>query len=635
MSFLTPLAFLGFLLFIPVILLYLLKQKRRRVIVSTLMFWDEILRDEHSVASITKLRKILSLLLQLLVLLLLILALAQPILAKDTLGARRIVILLDTSASMLTDESGQTRFALAQAKAREVITGMASGDTAMLVSVGAHQETVMPFTSSRRTLQEALDGISAGHGGTNFADAFAFLKQLPPDERETWVYVIGDGAFDSVPFEGNEKMRFAYLPVGQAKDNVGITAFQVRPLPALPRDFEIMFTIANESDAEVSLPFEVHVADSLVDADEITVPARGIVNHSLRQFSATGGAVKLVADWDDAFQLDNTAYAVLPPAVVAPVALVTEGNYFFESALMTDDAIKLESMTPTQYAEKAATLEAKVIIFDGWVPDALPDRHTIYVGKWPESLGITASGDLSEPIITEWDQEHPVNRHLQLTNISIEAGQRLAAPETFTPLIQSFENPLVLLDESKPAMTMVVGFNTASSDLPLRVAFPILVSNTIRYMTGGSDQDAWQAPEMGAVLGPEDIAQYAGESKITSVIAPGEALEQEADEAPDQEVEVAPAAAPAALASVSVDRAGIYSGVTEAGDTIPLFAANLNNRREANIAVSEGLPVKSDKPLQEITDGFRIGAAPWRLLAVSALALLVLEWGLFHRRWVE
>ena len=235
MSFLTPLAFLGFLLFIPVILLYLLKQRRRRIVVSTLMFWDEILRDEHSVASITKLRKILSLLLQLLVLSLLILALAQPILAKDTLGARRVVILLDTSASMLTSESSQSRFALAQANARDVITGMASGDTAMLVSVGAHPETVMPFTSSRRTLREALDGVTAGHGGTNFGDAFALLKQLPPDERETWVYVISDGAFDAVPFDGDDKMRFAYLPVGEATDNVGITAFQVRPLPALPR----------------------------------------------------------------------------------------------------------------------------------------------------------------------------------------------------------------------------------------------------------------------------------------------------------------------------------------------------------------------------------------------------------------
>lgn len=633
MSFLTPLAFLGFLLFIPVILLYLLKQRRRRIVVSTLMFWDEILRDEHSVASITKLRKILSLLLQLLVLLLLILALAQPILAKDTLGARRVVILLDTSASMLTSESSQSRFALAQAKARDVITGMASGDTAMLVSVGAHPETVMPFTSSRRTLQEALDGVMAGHGGTNFTDAFALLKQLPPDERETWVYVISDGAFDTVSFEGDEKMRFAYLPVGEAKDNVGITAFQVRPLPALPRDFEIMFTIANETDADITLPFEVHVADSLVDADELTVPARGTINHSLRQFSATGGAVTLVADWQDAFPLDNTAYAVLPAAVTVPVALVTEGNYFIESALQTDDAIQLESMTPAQYVEKAATLESKVIIFDGWVPEVLPTRHAIYVGKWPESLGITSAGNLSEPIITEWDQEHPVNRHLQLTNISIEAGQRLTAPETFTPLIQSFENPLVLLDESKPVMTMVVGFNTTASDLPLRVAFPILVSNTIRYMTGGTDQDAWQAPAIGAVLGPVDLAKYMGEAKITRVLAPGETLAQETPEAGADPAEATPP--PALPTSVPVDSAGIYSGVTETGETIPLFAANLNNRREANIAVSQGLPVKSEKPLQEITDGFRVGAAPWRLLAVAALALLFVEWGLFHRRWVE
>lgn len=629
MSFLTPLAFLGFLLFIPVILLYLLKQRRRRIVVSTLMFWDDILRDEHSVASITKLRKILSLLLQLLVLFLLILSLAQPILAKDTLGARRVVILLDTSASMLTDESGVTRFAQAQKNVRDVITGMASGDTAMLVAVGAHAETIMPFTSSRRTLQEALDGTTAGHGDTNFAAAFALLDQLPPDDRETWVYVISDGAFDAVNFEGRDRMRFAYLPIGEAKENVGITAFQVRPLPALPRDFEIMFSVANESDAEVTLPFEVRVADSLVDADEITIPARGVVSRSLRQFSATGGAVTLVADWDDHFQLDNVAYAVLPPAVSVPVALVTEGNYFLESALMTDDAIVLETMTPAEYGEKAASLEAKVLIFDGFVPDSPPARHVIYVGKWPESLGITASGDLSDPIITEWDQEHPVNRHLQLTNISIEAGQRLNAPDNFTPLIQSFENPLVLLDESKPEMVMVVGFNTTSSDLPLRVAFPILVSNTIRYMTGGNDQDAWQAPEIGAVLGTDEIAKYAGEAKITEVFAPGTVPEPalpDSAESPGSTTTVS---------SVAVDQAGIYTGLTTEGETIPLFAANLNNRREANIAVSEGLPVKSEKPLQEITNGFRIGAAPWRMLAVAALALLFLEWGLFHRRWVE
>ena len=64
MGFAQPimLAFLG--LFIPVIALYLLKQRRRRVQVSTLLFWDKILKDEQTVTSLTRLKKILSLLLQ-------------------------------------------------------------------------------------------------------------------------------------------------------------------------------------------------------------------------------------------------------------------------------------------------------------------------------------------------------------------------------------------------------------------------------------------------------------------------------------------------------------------------------------------------------------------------------------------
>lgn len=626
MSFLQPLAFLGLLLFIPVILLYLLKQRRRRVQVSTLLFWDEILRDEHRVASITRLRKIVSLLLQLLILALLVLALARPILAKDTLGARRIVILLDVSASMLAEEGGQTRMEQAVAKTREVIAGMASGDTAMLVAAGAHPDVVMPFTSSRRTLNEALDGVAPANGGTNFAAAFHVLEQLPPDGRETCVYVISDGAFEPVQFNAPERMRFAYLPVGKATDNVGITAFQVRPLPALPRDFEILFEVANESDESVTLPFELHVGDDLVDANEITIAARGTYTHAMRQFSAAGGAVELVVDWDDAFLPDNHAYAVLPPSVTVPVLLVTEGDYFLESALLTDDGIALTTLTPAQYPTQLPDQEPLVFIFDGWAPETPPDGHAIYIGQWPASLGITSEGELADPIITEWDQSHPVNRHLQLTNISIESGARMTAPASFKPLIESFEDPLVLLDESGPHRIMVVGFNTATSDLPLRVAFPILVANTIRYMTGGDRAENWQAPSIGTVLGPEALAAYAGDATLVKVLAPGEEAEDPVDRVDGVDKE---------LLAVAVEKAGIYRGVTDSGEVVPLFGASLCDRREANIAPSEGLPVRSEQPLQEITDDFRIGAAPWRLVALAALAVLFLEWAFFHRRWVE
>ena len=99
------LAFLG--LFVPVVLLYLLKQRRRRVQVATLLFWDKILKDEQSVTSLTRLKKIISLVLQLAFIALLAFALARPVLSEKLTGARRIVLFLDTSASMETNEGEQ------------------------------------------------------------------------------------------------------------------------------------------------------------------------------------------------------------------------------------------------------------------------------------------------------------------------------------------------------------------------------------------------------------------------------------------------------------------------------------------------------------------------------------------------
>src|ERR1044071_3022325 len=123
MNLAQPWFLLGFALFIPVILLYLLKQRRRRIEVSTLLFWDKILRDEQTVTSLMRLKKLLSLLLQLAFIALLAFAIARPMLSGKWTGARRMVLLLDTSASMLVNERGKTRFELAREKAHSIIRG--------------------------------------------------------------------------------------------------------------------------------------------------------------------------------------------------------------------------------------------------------------------------------------------------------------------------------------------------------------------------------------------------------------------------------------------------------------------------------------------------------------------------------
>ncbi|MBX3176573.1 MAG: VWA domain-containing protein [Candidatus Hydrogenedentes bacterium] len=620
MSFLYPLAFLGLLLFIPVILLYLLKQRRARVTVSTLLFWDDILRDEHRVASVTRLRKLLSLLLQLLVLLLLILALARPILASDALGARRVVILVDVSASMHAREGERTRFDIARDHAHDVIAGLASGDAAMLVAVGPQPDIVVPLTESRRALREALDAVQPEHTPANLSAALHLLHQLPPDPRETWVYVVSDGSLDPVPFDPPPDMRFAFLAAGSRQDNIGIVAFQARPLPASPRDFEILFEVVNESDEPRTLPFALFVGDNLVDANEVTIPARGAAHRSIRQFSPEGGPVRLELETGDAFPLDDTAHAVLPAVEDTRVVLVTEGNLFLESALATADGIDLSVAPPAAYAPGAAEGGHAVYVFDGWAPENPPDAHAIYIGRWPATLGIAAEGEIADPMITDWERDHPINRRLSLANITIGGAPRLAAPDNFATLVSSFGQPLVLLDDTAEHRALVVAFNTAQSDLPLRAAFPMLIANAIQYLAEVRAEDTWRGPPLGAVLGLDELAPWTQGLDIARVLAPGES---------------APPEAPPAPIRIAVNKTGIYQGVTGEGDTIPLFGASLSHRRESNLDVSESMPVETAEPLPEIPDAFRAGAAPWRILAYAALALLAIEWWLFHRRWVE
>lgn len=630
MAFANPIALLFLTLFIPIIALYLLKQRRRRVQIATLLFWDQILRDEQSVTSLSKLKKLLSLLLQLLIVALLTFALARPLLAKDMLGARRIVLYVDTSASMTAMEGDTTRFAKAKRLARDVARGTAIGDSIMVVAVTSQPDIVLPFTNSRKTAVEAVEALEVTHTHADFAKAFNLLEHLPPDERDTAVYVVSDGAFDPVEFEPPENVRFAYLPVGEADANAGITAFALRPFPASPRDFEILLEVTNASTEDARIPYEVRVNDGLVDAGEVTLGPGDSVTRSVRQFAADGGVVEVIIDSDDAFPLDNRAASVLPAPRPIDVLLVTDGNLFLETALATADEVVLETATPLTYGSRALgeDWDGHIKIFDRWAPETAPAGHAIFIGEWPETLG-GKGRTLDDPLITDWDRDHPVNRHLHLTNVSIETAHALEPATGFTTLIQSFEKPLVALRESADGHHMLVAFDTTTSDLPLRVAFPILIGNALRHMAGTDADDAWNGPPVGTFLTRGEVDTFARRAHAheheagdaTVVLAPGE-------DAP----EIFPTEQPTLTA---VNHAGVYRFASASGETFPIFAANLTHHRESDIAPSESLPIQSANTLPELADSFRLGLEPWVFLIVLALLIVSAEWWLFHRRVVE
>src|SRR5687768_15377907 len=136
MSFLAPIAFLGALVTIPIILLYMLRLRRREIVISSNFLWQQILRDREANTPWQRLRRNILLFLQLLIVALIVLAMARPAQVVPTISASKTVILLDASASMnATDIEGRTRFEEAQRQAVLVLNEIGLEDEVAVIRV--------------------------------------------------------------------------------------------------------------------------------------------------------------------------------------------------------------------------------------------------------------------------------------------------------------------------------------------------------------------------------------------------------------------------------------------------------------------------------------------------------------------
>ena len=186
MNFLSPTSLFLFGLAIPIVALYILRLRRRREPVSTLMFWEELFRERQTTSLFQRLKHLLSLLLQLLFLALLVLAVARPQFAFLTKSARQLVLIIDRSASMnaVEDSEGRTRLESAKQRALQTVDGLRFMDEMTVIS--SHTQPVIhsPFTNHQRSLREAIDAIKPTDISTDLEPAFdlaAAIAQTKPN----------------------------------------------------------------------------------------------------------------------------------------------------------------------------------------------------------------------------------------------------------------------------------------------------------------------------------------------------------------------------------------------------------------------------------------------------------------------
>ncbi|GAG34530.1 unnamed protein product, partial [marine sediment metagenome] len=244
MQFLAPAALLALLpLAGAIILLYLLRLRRREMVIPSVFLWRRAVEDVQANAPFQKLRRNLLLFLQLAALSALVFGLAGPHFLGHRLAGKSTVVVLDASASMRATDAGASRFDEAKRRATQIVKGMGRRDETAIVMCGARAWVATPFSGEQRRLLGTIQSAQPTDGTTNMRDGLLLALSLARKRQNARVYVISDGAFPPLP-QVQLSAEVQFLRVGARNDNVALLAFEAARPPG-DREHQLFVRINN------------------------------------------------------------------------------------------------------------------------------------------------------------------------------------------------------------------------------------------------------------------------------------------------------------------------------------------------------------------------------------------------------
>ncbi len=646
MSLASPERLMWLVVALPIIGFYILKTRLRRRQVATLLFWDQLFEEKRQRSLWQNLRHWLSLLLQLIFVGLLGFAIADPLWQTQSESGQELILVIDNSASMraVDPATNTSRLEDAVSKAVDIAKGLRQGDQISLMTAGSSVRVVVGMTDFAPAVQEALRDIKATDGPTKVYEAIEAARRLASDSGRRRIIVFTDGCVtDRKALVNAEDVR--WVLVGKPQDNLAITIFQVRRSTTDPIGYALLVEVQNLGDEAANARLKLTLGDSLVDVIPIKLAANGTYRKTIDGTSREGGVLTGTLDVEDGLRTDNVAQAIVPARPLVPVTLVSEtdsDSFYLRSVL---SSIPLVQLSETTDALSLTEDPNRLTVYSGVSPEQIPAGPSLFVvgsGVGPKvdsddvKVDAWRIGEATEsPIVAKQNKESPLLRHVRLQNVVLAGGRDVDVNALIgepTTLLETAEGSRVLVSvERQEGRLLILAADLDSSDLPLRIAFPVMMTNAMNWFfrETGDMNPALSTGKLVSV--PWDVSAD-NETGVATLIAPNgeERLvtvnNEQATVGPLDQVGVFALLQPASMEELADDDVTLtpqeWLAKNATGD---LLAVNLCDASESDLRVPE-------LSSQETTAPPISGASAWFYLAMLGLGLVIGEWVLFNRR---
>ncbi|OGO34646.1 MAG: hypothetical protein A2Z16_09435 [Chloroflexi bacterium RBG_16_54_18] len=626
MNFLTPAAF-GLGLLLPlIVVLYLLKLRRFERRVSSTYLWRRMVRDLEANAPWQRLQRNLLLFLQLLFLSTLIFALARPYIMSGEFSGQSAILIVDTSASMAATDVAPSRLENAKQQINHRVSSLAHDVPITFITAGIQARVLAASSLDRRQISQIIQNLHVEMGGSDIETALQLASAIAARQPLTVIDIYSDGGA-AIPTNLAVNGQLRFVSIGSSGANQAITRLLLETSPG-GEDTTAFIQVVNYSDEEVHRRLKVtmdgspfHVMDiSLAGQEEASLLVEAIpINAEIVEAQLLPASTT-----EDYLSIDDLAYSVSRQQVPVLVNLISPGNRFLESALSLLPGVQLTRTDPRSAGLLAGS---DITVIDAALPltTTLPAGNLFFIAPVNSTEYFSVTGVLEHPIPIPAADNLELMKYISMADVNILDGVEIPLPVYAEPIIISASEgtqkgrPLLFVGESGGRRLVVQAFSLQHSDFPLQVAFPLLIANLIQWL---APDQLYSIPAQsdpgGAVSINLPLGIFApGVNQVVTVTRPdGQKIEQQARDG--------------RVIYSDTSQTGIYT--VKIGDSSAVkFAVNLFSAQESQIKPSKLAPATS--VVNQGVSGFEQSSRQewWRIFALLALALLTLEWLLYHR----
>ncbi|MBR3796459.1 MAG: BatA and WFA domain-containing protein [Clostridia bacterium] len=491
MSFVYPAGLIALLGVGVLIFVVLLKRKHEETTLSSTYLWRMAQQYQKENQTVQRLKKALVFVLELLCVMLAALLIAQPVITLPGADTGYVAILDGSGSMRLTGADGKTRFARAQEALVRDIDALPWGSRVTVILAGDGARTLVQGAGAGDA-RAVLEGAQCGYGEGDLTGALALCQTLFDAGEGTQACLYTDREYPQADHIGVVTVR------GEGEWNVSVSSLEsegsiygtefIAGVTSGGRDANVAFELYLDGEKLDADRLELFVDGQKQEGGVVYCPADETIEvRALARQTYSFSDARIAALAQDGLTEDNEYRLYAEPGKTTRVLLAGENTYFLERAL---SVFGQADLTAVKEAGRQAPEGYDIYVFDGCMPDTLPQGGAVWLINPPRSLwnmglifGEEIVGAGISPVY-EWEGEDlsALTRELALHDAAVVRFKEVSQLGGFEPALLCGRMPALLAGRTEGGYRMLVmPFDLNDSNLPLLADYIVLLRNMLDF----------------------------------------------------------------------------------------------------------------------------------------------------------